>query len=93
MKELLPFLGDTKTRKRLDEVFSRGMLGSVLVGAAAGKVVEKGLNLAFSDTLALLFGWSLAFVVFVGLFVYWEELEEKAKDAADAAQDAGDSGK
>lgn len=91
MKELLPFLGDTKTRKRLDEVFSRGMLGSVLVGASAGKVVEKGLNLAFSDTLALLFGWTVAFVVFVALFVYWDDLENRAKTAADVVDD--DSGK
>lgn len=92
MKELLPFLGDTKTRKRLDEVFSRGMLGSVLVGAAAGKVVEKGLNLAVDGTLALLFGWTFAFVVFVGLFVYWDELENGAKEKAQDVVDGGDSG-
>lgn len=89
MKDLVPFLGNTKTRRRLDEVFSRGMLGSVLVGASAGKVVEQALNLFLGGPLALLFGWLAAFVVFVGLFVYWDDLERKAKDAADKA----DSGK
>jgi len=89
MRDLIPGLGSRSTRKRLDEVFSRGMLGSVLVGAAAGKVVEKALILVFADTLALLFGWSVAFVVFVGLFVYWDDLENRAKDAVDG----DDSGK
>lgn len=90
MRELIPGLGGKKTRKRLDEVFSRQMLGSILVGVAAGKIIEKVLNLWFNTTASLLIGWTLAFVVFVALFVYWEEVESRAKDAAESAKEKAD---
>jgi hypothetical protein len=66
-------------RKRVDEIFSRDMLGSVLVGASAGKIVEKGLNLVLDSTIALLAGWTVAFLAFVVLFAYWNRLESLAE--------------
>lgn len=74
-RDLIPYAGSTTTRQRLDHVFSRQMLGSVLLGAAAGKIVEKTLLLALDSTLALLAGWTGAFAVFLVAFVYWDRLE------------------
>ena len=79
---LVPGLGDRKARRRLDEVFSRNVLGSVLLGAAAGKIVEKALNLVAGSTASLLVAWTLAFGVFLLTFVWWEEIEAAAKEAA-----------
>lgn len=73
--DIIPGVGSTKTRNRLDEVFSRQMLGSILVGAAVGKIIEKFLNIFFMTTVDLLVGWSIAFVLFTFLFVYWERIE------------------
>lgn len=86
MKDLIPGWGDKSTRERLDEVFSRGMLGSVLVGASAGKVVEKALNIVLSETTALFFAWSIAFVLFVALFVYWDDLEDAARETTERGE-------
>jgi hypothetical protein len=62
-------------RKYIDDVFSRNMLGSVLVGASAGKIVEKSLNLYLSSTTGLLVGWTVAFLFFIVLFAYWNRIE------------------
>jgi hypothetical protein len=69
--------------KLIDELFSRRMLGSVLVGGAAGKMVEKTLNLISPDTADLLVLWTLAFVVFTVVFVYWNRIESEV----DAVED------
>lgn len=82
VRGLTPGLGDRKARRRLDEVFSRNVLGSILLGVAAGKVVEKILNLVAPNTSTLLVAWTLAFGVFLVTFVWWEELEAAAKEAA-----------
>lgn len=82
LRGLTPGLGDRKARRRIDEVFSRNVLGSVLLGAAAGKIVEKVLNLVAPNTWGLLLAWSAAFLVFLLAFVWWEEIEDAAKEAA-----------
>lgn len=81
MKDLIPFVGNTKARERLDHIFSRQMLGSVLVGSAAGKVVEKALNIFLDGAVPLLAGWFAAFLVFVTLFAYWEQVSRTVEDA------------
>jgi hypothetical protein len=40
-KSLIPYFGDKSTREELDRLFSREVLGSILLGSAIGKVVEK----------------------------------------------------
>lgn len=85
MRRFIPYLGDTRAIDAWDELFSRDMLGAVLVGAAIGKVVEKALNLIADGTAALLIAWSVAAVAFVIAFVYWHKLEQAAEDAKDAA--------
>ena len=88
MKRFIPFVGDTKARDAVDEIFSRDVLGAILFGAAVGKVVEKGLNLIASDTAALLIGWSIAAAVFFVVFVFWHRFEEAANDAKDKVEEA-----
>jgi hypothetical protein len=76
--------------KLIDELFSRRMLGSVLVGGAAGKMVEKTLNLLSGETADLLVLWTLAFIVFTIVFVFWNRIESEV----DAVEDQllGDGG-
>lgn len=83
MREWLSNLRDRRrtTRKRLEKIFSRDVLGSVLVSVSAGKVVEKVIVLAAPSTVARLVGWFGAFWLFVGLFVYWERVAETVEEA------------
>jgi hypothetical protein len=78
----------------VSHLFSRGVLGSMLVGTATGKVVEKVVILAFGSTWARLVGWTFATLVFVTLYVYWADFSDAVQEAADGAADAveGDDG-
>jgi hypothetical protein len=67
----------------IDELFSRRMLGSVLVGGAAGKMVEKTLNLISPGTADLLVLWTLAFVLFTIVFVFWNRIETEVDEVED----------
>jgi hypothetical protein len=67
----------------IDELFSRRMLGSVLVGGAAGKVVEKTLNLISPGTADLLALWTLAFILFTVMFVFWNRIETEVDEVED----------
>ena len=69
--------------EHLDKLFSRQMLGAVLVGGAAGKMVEKTLNLISGETFGLLVLWSISFVIFMGVFIYWDRLERATEDMTD----------
>lgn len=79
----LPFVGEPVVRRRLNEIFSRQLLGAVFVGAAAAKIIEKLIDLAYADTLGQLFAWSVTFVLAVSLFVWWERVERAAVDLAE----------
>jgi hypothetical protein len=74
----------------IDELFSRRMLGSVLVGGAAGKMVEKTLNLISPETADLLVLWTLAFMIFTIIFVFWNRIESEVDKVED--QILGDDG-
>lgn len=80
MRRFLPYFGDTAARQAWDELFSREMLGAVLVGSALGKIVEKALNLALDSTAALLGGWAGTFALAVAVFVWWHRLAEAVED-------------
>lgn len=84
----IPFVGSEKSpQDRLDEIFSRQMLGSVFVGGAASKIFETGLKLIAPDPNARFIGWVASFVFFVVLFIYWEKLERTAGEATEAISD------
>ena len=88
MRRFIPFVGDTRARDAVDEIFSRDVLGAILFGAAIGKVIEKGLNLIADGTATLLVGWSFAAIVFFGVFVFWHRIEEAASDTKDNVEEA-----
>jgi|APHM01.1.fsa_nt_gi hypothetical protein len=71
----------------IDELFSRRMLGSVLVGGAAGKMAEKTLNLISPETADLLILWTLAFVIFTIVFILWNRIESKVDRVEDQILD------
>lgn len=90
-RDLLPFAGDRKARKAWDKVFSREVLGAVILGGAASKIVEKVVILSIGDirprVLKLLIAWVVFFVIGVYVFVMWHEISDKAKDAAEGAKE------
>lgn len=89
----LPYVGKRSARKRLNEIFSRQMLGSVLVGATASKIVEKLIILATGSVVAELVAWIIAFHIAIFVFVYWERLERAAKASSDDAKNVADKAK
>jgi hypothetical protein len=64
------------------------MLGAVLVGSTASKIVEKIINLVAMTTFSELIAWTVAFFIAVFVFVYWERLEYAAKSADDTTAKA-----
>lgn len=84
----LPYIGKRSARQRLNEIFSRQMLGAVLVGSSASKIVEKIINLVAATTFSELIAWTITFFVAIFVFVYWERLEHAAKSADDSREKA-----
>lgn len=89
--ELLPYTGDRKAREAWDEVFSREMLGAVIIGSATGKIVETTIVLLFPSEVGQLVAWIGAAIVGVYVFVLWHRIAdvggEKVEDAAETAAD------
>lgn len=86
----------SKARRRVDEIFSREVLGSILVSLSMGKVVEAALAIVAPGAVAKLVGWLVLSVTFVLVFAYWERVARAAKQAAEDAsekvEEASDSG-
>jgi ABC-type dipeptide/oligopeptide/nickel transport system permease component len=87
MKELIPYVGGEKAIDRIDQIFSRKMLGSVLVGSTAGKIVEKIIELISNTTFSALIAWIVAFIIAVVLFVWWDEIQSATVDTAGDAKE------
>lgn len=64
----------------INRVFSRKMLGSVLVGAATTKVLDYAVIAGTTAVIAKLLTWGLLWVLFVVLFIYWARIEEISDD-------------
>jgi len=67
----------------VSHLFSRGVLGSMLVGTATGKVVEKIVILTFGSPASRLIGWIVSLVIFVTLYVYWADFQDFVEEATD----------
>jgi len=106
MKDFVPLLGKRSTREAVDDVFSRDVLGSILLGLAVGKTVEHTVKYVVGAEAFPLFArffvaYGVTSVVFLVVFVYWEHIEGAAKEKlddvtdglADDRADATDSGK
>lgn len=73
--DILPYSDLPSIRERIDELFSRQMLGAVLVG----KFVGDYSALLTVEALGVHIGYIGGAVVTIALFVYWDQVAAKAK--------------
>jgi hypothetical protein len=96
MKRFLPYVGDRRAREAWDEVFSRDVLGSVLIGGASGKFIENLVTLTvfltvgpragpYWEILARLCAWTVGIFVGIYVFTYWHRIQKAAAEAAENA--------
>lgn len=80
-----------EVRKRLDEVFSRRMLGSVFVGGAFSKIIESSIEVYFgASSVCRPVMWLTIFSSSTIVFVWWEHLTRRASEAAEKASETAD---
>lgn len=102
-RDYLPWTGDREARKAWEEVFSREVLGAVVLGSAAGKLVENVIRLLIEGgqtAVSYIIAWAFALVVGVVIFVKWhaiaaaaaQKAEQAAEKVEEASGDDGDSG-
>lgn len=101
-RQLLPWVGDKEAREAWDTLFSREMLGAVVIGSATGKLVENLITLsvlvvlgsgasALWETVGAIVAWGVAIPVGVWLFAFWHRVEDAAQEAVeDAVENAAD---
>jgi len=77
--ERIPYSHDYEIRNRVDELFSREMLGAVLVGKFVGDYTA----ITATDLLGTDIGYILGILLTITLFVYWEHIEQQAKAKKD----------
>ena len=103
MKDLLPGFGDRKSRERLDELFSRKTLGSVVFGGHLNKLFEKvynavalviilnvlGVKVSTSIviSLSLLAIWFIGMIIVVYVFIKWEQVMDTVDEFSETADD------
>jgi len=81
----LPLSERPDVRERVDELFSRQMLGAVLVGKFVGDYAA----IVMTAPAGVHVGYPLGIAVTVGLFIYWQHVEQRVqeqKDKLDTAQ-------
>jgi len=94
MKDFIPLVGDRKSRKALDEVFSRDVLGAVVLGTVSGKVVEYVITLFViailgpsaaptMEALGFLVFYASAVPIGIWVFAAWHNISDAAKQKAD----------
>lgn len=79
IKDILPFSNYPDVRERIDELFSRKMLGAVLVGKFVGDYTA----LKTVEYLGTDLGYLIGITVTIGLFVYWDRVERKIQQKKD----------
>ena len=89
VKSLIPYYGDYKVRKQIDEIFSRQMLGAVLLGKFVGDYAAILATRFLGTDLGYGFG---AVCIFV-FFVYWEKISARAKDSAESVKEGAEKAK
>lgn len=97
MRELVPYLGEKTAKDRIDEIFSREVLGSVVVGSSFFKIIENGVKyytLGNMDFLLLSTAYIILFLASTVIFAYWnrimqisEQSQERAKEKAKETQE------
>jgi len=77
--ENLPYAHKPEIRERIEELFSREMLGAVLVGKFAGDYAA----IVTTNLLGTHIGYILGITLTIGLFIYWEKVAQKAQEQKD----------
>lgn len=77
LADYLPYV-DANVREQINRLFSRKMLGSVLVGKFVGDYTA----LWFTRVLGADVGYSFGIVLAIAIFIYWERLERRIEQAA-----------
>jgi hypothetical protein len=76
---MLPYSESPEIRKRVEMLFSREMLGAVLIGKFIGDYAAiKTVQLLGTDI-----GYISGIFVTVGVFIYWEKIHRKAQQQSD----------
>ena len=83
IKSLIPYYGDRTVRKQIDKIFSRQMLGSVLLGKFLGDYTA----ILATRYLGKDVGYGVGFVLIFIFFVYWEQISEKAEETAEQVRE------
>lgn len=76
--DLLPASELPDVRQRAEELFSREMLGAVLVGKFVGDYAA----ILATGLLGVHVGYPLGIVATIGAFVYWDRLQRRAQEEA-----------
>lgn len=89
IKSLIPYYGKRSVRKQIDRVFSRQVLGSIILGKFIGDYIA----ILTTRYLGTDLGYGLGIVMAFIIFIYWEQIEAAASDKAETAKEkASDAG-
>jgi len=76
--EKLPHSDVPEVRRRIEELFSRQMLGAVLIGKFVGDYAA----ILTTNAFGIHIGYSLGIVLTISLFIYWEKVQRRAQKEA-----------
>lgn len=92
LARLLRKYTNQKVRRRLEQVFSRKMLGSVFIGMAFTNIINVSVHAYLRKNSAVPWWepliWLVVFWSAVAVFVWWERLARKASEAATKAAES-----
>lgn len=83
IKSLIPYYGDHTVRQQVDKLFSREVLGSVLLGKFIGDYATILLQRGLGTDIAYVSG----IIITVIIFIYWEKIERAAEEKKKEAEE------
>lgn len=69
----------TEARKRLESIFSRKVLGSILISTTIGRILKVIVDMASGNYIDRLAIWIAAAIIAVFLFMWWEKVSDTAE--------------
>lgn len=86
LKLVIPYYSDYNVREKIDELFSREMLGAVIVGKfigdfAALAMIDIFVFITRRPAFGEYIGHIVGIIVTVTLFIYWNIIEKKKEQA------------
>lgn len=95
LKSVIPYYSDYDVREKIDELFSREMLGAVIVGKFVGDftavlMIDLFVFITRSSFFGKYIGYIVGIIVTVTLFIYWNIIEKKKQQAQEKLPSYGD---